>query len=93
MYKIREYHGSKVMSLTHEDGTNSFSIGIVSPGEFEFGAISKEKYRVTSGEIEFWEEDENHWRLIREGKEFSVVDHKNFKMKANKVSSYICFYD
>jgi len=92
MYKIREYHGSKVMSLTHEDGSNSFSIGIVSPGEFEFGAIIKERYKVTSGEIEFWEEDENHWRLIREGKEFKVVDHKNFKMKADKVSSYICFY-
>jgi len=93
MYKIREYHGSKVMSLTNEEENNSFSIGIVSPGEFEFGAISKERYRVTSGEIEFWEEDENHWRLIREGKEFKVIDHKNFKMRTDKVSSYICFYD
>ncbi len=93
MYKIREYHGSKVMSLTHEEESNSFSIGIVAKGEFEFGAISKERYRVTSGEIEFWEEDENHWRLIREGKEFSVATHKNFRMKADRVSSYICFYD
>ena len=92
MYKIREYHGSKVMSLTHEEENKSFSIGIVSPGEFEFGAITKEVYRVTSGEIEFWEEDEHHWRLIREGKEFSVVDHKNFKMKTSRTSSYICFY-
>ena len=93
MYKIREYHGSKVMSLTHEDDKDSFSIGIISPGEFEFGAISKEVYKVTSGEIEFWEEDEHHWRLIRVGKEFSVVDHKNFKMKTDKTSSFICFYD
>ncbi len=92
MYKIREYHDSKVMSLTNDDEDVAFSIGIVSQGEFEFGAITKERYIVTSGEIEFWEEDEHHWRLIREGKEFEVVDHKNFKMKTDKVSSYICFY-
>ena len=92
MYKIREYHGSKVMSLTHEDKNGAFSIGIVAKGEFEFGAITKERYVVTSGEIEFWEEDEAHWRLIMEGKEFTVVDHKNFKMKTVAVSTYICFY-
>lgn len=80
------------MSLTHDGEKEAFSVGIVAPGEYGFGAIAKEHYRVTSGEISFWEEDGKQWKVCREGEEFKVVEHKDFKIKADKVSSYICFY-
>jgi len=92
MYKLRKYHGDRVMSLTHEDDKQAFSVGIIADGEFEFGAIEDEKYRVTSGEISFWEEGMDGFKTFGLNEEFTAHAHKNFKLKANGVSSYICFY-
>jgi uncharacterized protein YaiE (UPF0345 family) len=92
MYKLRKYHGDRVMSLTHEDDNQAFSVGIIAEGEFEFGAIVDEHYRVTSGKISFWEEGLDEWKTCETGEEFTAHAHKNFKLKADDVSSYICFY-
>ncbi len=91
MFKIRKYHEKKVMSLTY-DGENSFSVGIVAVGEFSFGALINEYYRVTSGEIAFWNDETKEWVNYKEGQEFIAKQGHDFKLKANKVSSYICFY-
>ena len=42
MFQLRKYHGDRVQSLTYDDGKKAFSVGIISPGEYEFGAIKKE---------------------------------------------------
>ena len=91
MFKIRKYHEKKVMSLTY-DGENSFSVGIVAVGEFSFGALIDEYYRVTSGEIAFWNDEAQEWVNYQEGQEFIAKQGHDFKLKANVVSSYICFY-
>jgi len=92
MYKIRKYHEKKVMSLTYEQEKNSFSVGIVAVGEFSFGALIDEYYRVTSGEISFWTDENNEWKTCKEGEEFMVKKGHDFKLKTTEVSSYICFY-
>jgi len=91
MFKIRKYHEKKVMSLTYE-GENAFSVGIVAEGEFSFGALIDERYRVTSGEIAFWSDETQEWKNYKVGEEFSVKKGHDFKLKAIQVSSYICFY-
>jgi len=91
MYKIRKYHEKKVMSLTYEGEDQSFSVGIVAPGEFAFGAVVDEYYKVTSGELSFWE-DGSEWKTFKENEEFVAHESKDFKLKADKVSSYICYY-
>ncbi len=92
MFKLRKYHSDRVMSLTYEGDNQSFSVGILADGEFEFGAIVNEEYRVTSGKIGFWEEGMDGWQEFGEGETFTAHAHKNFKLKANAVSSYICYY-
>ena len=93
MYELKKYHGDRVQSLTYEDSNTSFSVGIISPGEYEFGAIREESYVVTSGEIECWVEGKAEWSINGIDQKFSVPVNKNFKLKVNKVSSYICFYE
>ncbi len=92
MYKVRKYYKDRVMSLTHDDGKQAFSVGIIAPGTYEFGAISDERYRVTSGEIYCWEEDSDEWKKYSTDQVFTVQSHKNFIIKTKEVSSYICFY-
>ncbi len=92
MYKIRKYHEKKVMSLTYERNQNSFSVGIVAVGEFAFGALIDERYRVTHGAISFWTDETNEWKTYKEGEEFMAKQGHDYKLKATEVSSYICFY-
>jgi len=92
MYKLRKYHDDKVMSLTYYGDDNAFSVGIIADGEFSFGAIVEEHYRVTSGEISFWVDGNEEWNTCGLNEEFVILSGKNFKFKADKVSSYLCYY-
>ena len=92
MFKIRKYHEKKVMSLTYDSEQKSFSVGIVAAGEFAFGALIDEYYRVTSGEISFWSDETQAWKTYTENDEFIAKQGHDFKLKSAQVSSYICFY-
>ena len=92
MFQLRKYHGERVQSLTYDDGKNPFSVGIISPGEYEFGAIKKEVTTVTSGIISVWIEGEEGWKDYKAFETFTIPGHKNFKYKVNETSSYICYY-
>jgi uncharacterized protein YaiE (UPF0345 family) len=81
------------MSLTYEDETSSFSVGIIAPGEYQFGAIRKEIFTVTFGTISAWHEDTDKWETYGINEQFTIPDHKNFKLKVEGVSSYICHYE
>ena len=93
MYQLRKCHGERVQSLTYGDENQEFSVGIIAPGEYEFGAIKKEVTTVTLGEINVWVEGNNSWKTYTKNETFSTPEHKNFKFKVDKVSSYICIYE
>lgn len=92
MFHLRKYHGERVQSLTYDDGEKAFSVGIITPGEYEFGAIKKEITTVTSGKISAWVEGDDQWHDYSAFQEFTIPEHKNFRYKVSETSSYICFY-
>ena len=93
MYELKKYHGDKVMSLTYEDEKQSFSVGILSPGEYQFGAIRKEIFTVTSGVIIANVGKSEIWATHEKNDEFTVPAQKNFKLRVDEVSTYICYYE
>ena len=93
MFQLRKYHGDRVQSLTYDDGKENFSVGILAPGEYEFGALKKEITTVTHGELTVWVEGNDDWKTYKEGETFEVDSHKNFKLKVDRVTAYICFYE
>ena len=93
MYELRKYHGDRVMSLTYDDDDRSFSVGILAPGEYEFGSIRKEIFTVTSGEISVKVDADEDWMSFGANETFNVPEYKNFSLKVENVSSYICHYD
>ncbi len=92
MFKLRKYHGNRVQSLTYEENGEAASVGIMSPGEYEFGAIEKETTTVCSGEIAVKVEDETGWQTYKQGETFVVPPHASFRMKVSGVSTYFCKY-
>lgn len=93
MYELRKYHGDKVQSLTYEDNTIAFSVGIISEGEYQFGSIKKEIFNVTLGSISSWVEGNESWKEYLKGDSFTIPSQKNFKLRVEGISSYICFYE
>ena len=92
MFELRKYHGDRVMSLTYEDDAQSFSVGILSPGEYQFGSIRSELFTVTSGAISLKVENNEKWTTHAEKENFAVPERKNFTLRVDKVSTYICYY-
>lgn len=92
MFELKRYHGDRVMSLTYDDENVSFSVGIISPGEYEFGAVKSEEFTVTAGVIRCWVEGDKEWSTNKKNEIFTVPSRKNFKLSVDEISSYICYY-
>ena len=92
MFKLRKYHGNRVQSLTYELDGEAASVGIISPGEYEFGAVQKETTTVCSGEIAVRVGNEKEWKTYRKGETFTVPPQTDFKMKVSGMSTYYCKY-
>lgn len=93
MYELKKYHGDRVQSLTYDNDKKAFSIGIISPGEYQFGAIKKELFTVNYGSISAWDEESDEWKKYNEGESFLIPSHNNFKLKVEVISAYICHYE
>ena len=92
MIKLKKYHGERVQSLMY-NGQKSLSVGIMIPGEYEFGSMNKEITTVTSGKIEVWVEGSKEWHTYLQDEKFTIPEHKNFKFRTDEVSSFLCFYE
>lgn len=92
MYELRKYHGDRVQSLTYDDDGLSFSVGIISTGEYQFGSVREEIFTVTHGAIAAWMEGGEDYRVYNVGETFVVPASRNFNMKVSETSAYICYY-
>ncbi|GAA6168265.1 pyrimidine/purine nucleoside phosphorylase [Sessilibacter corallicola] len=87
------YFDGKVTSrsLTLEDGSVQ-SLGIMLPGEYEFGTDAKEIMEILSGELEVLLPGEDEWRSIKGGESFEVPGSSKFQLKIHSVTDYCCSY-
>jgi uncharacterized protein YaiE (UPF0345 family) len=86
------YFNGKVTSRTllFGDGTKK-TLGIMLPGEYEFGTEAKELMEIFSGDLEIKLVNEE-WKKISAGQSFEVPANSSFKLKIYKVIDYCCSY-
>ena len=87
------YFEGKVSSRTilFPDGSKK-TLGIMLPGEYEFGTASKEQMEILSGDLEILLPGENAWRTVKGGKSFEVPAQSRFKLKVKNITDYCCSY-
>ena len=87
------YFDGKVTSRTIKfaDGTTK-SLGVMLPGEYEFGTAEKELMEILGGELEVLLPGNEEWRSIKEGEAFEVPADSKFKLKISAVTDYCCSY-
>jgi uncharacterized protein YaiE (UPF0345 family) len=86
------YFDGKVTSRTvmFEDGSKK-TLGIMLPGEYEFGTDARELMEIVAGDLEIQLPGE-HWKHISGGDSFEVPAQSSFKLRIKTVTDYCCSY-
>ncbi len=91
--KANVYFAGKVTSRTvlFPDGSKK-TLGVMLPGEFEFGTADKETMEILSGNLEVLLPGETSWRNIRGGQSFEVRANAKFQLKVTELTDYCCSF-
>lgn len=91
--KANIYFEGKVTSRTVKfaDGTHK-TLGIMLPGEYEFGTESAEEMEILAGELSVLLPGESEWKTVKGNESFHVPANSRFKLKVQQVVDYCCSY-
>ncbi|RUM34945.1 MAG: hypothetical protein DSY58_07610 [Desulfobulbus sp.] len=87
------YFDGNVTSRTvvFADGSKK-TLGIMMPGEYEFGTEKKERMEILSGDLEILLPGTENWQKISGGQSFEVPADSRFGMRINSITDYCCSY-
>ena len=91
--KANIYFDGKVTSRTviFPDGTKK-TLGIMMPGEYEFGTDDKEIMEIMAGELDVLLPGKKEWQKISGGETFEVPAKSKFGLKIKTITDYCCSY-
>ena len=86
------YFDGRVSSRTlrFADGSQK-TLGIMLPGEYEFGTDVRELMEITAGSLDVRLPGEE-WRSVKAGESFEVPAQVRFQLKVHAVTDYCCSY-
>ena len=93
MLKVNEYFDGNVKSISFESPTLPASVGVMAPGEYEFGTSQKETMTVVSGELVVCLPGETEFRAYPAGEHFIVEANQSFQLKVATDTAYLCTYE
>ena len=91
--KANIYFDGKVTSRTvlFENGEKK-TLGIMLPGEYEFGTSNKEIMEIIQGNLEVKLPGSDAWRNFTSGESFEVSGNSKFSLIVNETTDYCCSY-
>ncbi len=87
------YFEGKVSSRTilFPDGSRK-TLGLMLPGEYEFGTASKERMEILTGHLDVLLPGGETWKTVKGGESFEVPPQSRFKLKVKSLTDYCCSY-
>ncbi len=87
------YFNGNVTSRTvlFGDGSKK-TLGVMLPGEYEFGTADKEIMEIFSGDLDVLLPGETKWNTVKGGESFEVAANSKFRLKVRKLSDYCCSF-
>ena len=91
--KANVYFDGKVTSRTviFEDGERK-TLGIMLPGDYEFGTGDKEVMEILGGSMDVKLPDSDKFVTYKEGESFTVPANSKFSLIVKEVADYCCSY-
>lgn len=68
------------------------TLGIMMPGDYEFGTEAAEIMEMMAGEVEVLLPGETEWKAIPAGESFNVPANSKFGIKVKTIADYCCTY-
>ncbi len=91
--KANVYFDGKVTSRTvlFPDGSKK-TLGVMLPGEYEFGTADKELMELLAGELEVLLPGADGWKTVQAEESFEVQAQSKFRLKVKSITDYCCSY-
>jgi len=91
--KANVYFDGKVTSRTviFQNGEKK-TLGIMMPGDYEFGTVEKEIMEILGGNMEVLLPENEKWLSIGAGESFEVPANSSFKLMVKELTDYCCSY-
>ncbi len=92
MFDVNNYFEGKVTSLAFTEADGPATVGVMAPGEYEFGTSKKEYMTVVSGALTILLPEASEWKTFGEGETFEVEANQKFGVKVEVDTAYLCRY-
>ncbi|NCP65276.1 MAG: pyrimidine/purine nucleoside phosphorylase [Paraglaciecola sp.] len=92
MLKVNEYFNGHVMSIGFQGERLPASVGVMVPGDYEFGTSEFETMRVISGELRVLLPETTDWQTYKADQQFTVPANSKFKLRVLTDTAYLCTY-
>ena len=93
MLKVNEYFDGKVKSIGFQTETLPATVGVMAPGDYEFGTSQKEVMTVVSGALTVKLPEAEEWQTFNAGDSFTVEANKKFQLQVGVDTAYLCTYE
>jgi len=90
--EVNEYFDGKVKSIRFQGARLPATVGVMAPGEYEFGTSERETMSVVSGELVVLLPGAADWQKFATGSEFVVAANQKFKLRVPLDTAYLCTY-
>ncbi len=78
-------------TILFPDGSTK-TLGIMQPGEYEFGTDAAEVMEILAGDLEVLLPGETQWRRVQGGGSFDVPAKSRFGLKVTALTDYCCSF-
>ncbi len=92
MLKVNEYFGGTVKSIALTTEQGPATVGVMEPGEYEFGTSTVEIMTVVSGKLTVQLPGATNWADFGPGQSFTVPAGVQFQLKVPVATAYLCLY-
>ena len=92
MFKVNEYFDGKVKSLAFASPEGPATVGVMAPGDYEFGTSSIEIMSVIAGAMDIKLPGTEEWQTVKAGESFEVAANVKFGVRMQVETAYLCLY-
>lgn len=92
MLQSNEYYDGNVKSIAFQSSNKPATVGVIAPGDYEFGTNEKEEMTVISGSMTVTLAGETESKMYAANESFNVPANSSFAVTTTEDTAYLCFY-
>ncbi len=92
MFNVNHYFDGKVASIAFTGEQLPATVGVMAPGDYEFGTRQAETMTVISGALTVKLPGGDNWETFTAGESFHVPADSRFGVKVEADTAYLCLY-